>query len=549
MTIESVEALLAEADHSSRDVVQLATRQGLEVAQAQVGVELGVQGPLTGGQWDAFFGAPLSNGEISRSGLVPIDEMVLMTRRDGQARALYRLLILPMLASLKGAEWVAPEDIKGGGEQEVEFANQMFQLPPQSGGMSITLPKLLRMVLLAVKDGFSTFEEVRVVPDDGPLKGKITLRKLAYRDSRTIKFKVDDQGGYNGFQQRTSLNGKSIDVWIKPDKSWYYAVNEEENPFYGVSMFEAAHTHYDIKRKLYYIAHLAAQFAAIPARVGKLPPNPNKRELDQFKAALQSFALNTAMTSPAGYEVELMNSGNQFNFLQLIDHHNQMMSKSVLASFIDNEQRPALVDIQQSDPQADMFVLTLEAMLNEIAASWTMHLMPKYIDWNFGTKIYPVFKFGPLSDDAKNAIKEVFTTVITASTLNCTPEFVRETEQKLAERLGYDIDYEAVDKMEKEAAENAQEEAQQQAEQAAAMPPQIPGAPVAPGAPKPGPPKPGVPPQPGAPQGPPGTPRLVAASRSEDIDALVGLAQNLLTRHVEEDLLAPQDDDVVDPDE
>ena len=38
----------------------------------------------------------------------------------------------------------------------------------------------------------------------------------------------------------------------------YFANDEAERPFYGVSMFESAFYHYDKKTKLYYIAHQRA---------------------------------------------------------------------------------------------------------------------------------------------------------------------------------------------------------------------------------------------------------------------------------------------------
>jgi hypothetical protein len=502
---------------SDANVVALAKTKKMAEPKADplLGTEFGVTTPLPGGTYDAYLGS--TTGEIPRFGLVSIENLVEMRRKDGQARALFRLLTLPIRAALQTAEWVEPEE--GGAEKETEFANLMFNTPPQSGGMSTPLTKILRNTLLALGDGYSVFEEVRHVPTDGPLKGKITLRKLAYRDSRTVRFRIDKQGGFDGVRQITSLGGKSIDVVIPKEKVWYYAANEEENPFYGVSVFESAWQHYDIKRKLYYIAHLAAQFAAIPGRSGKVPKGYDKNELAQFKKSLADFAFNTAMTYPDGYEVEFHNNTAAFDFLKLIDHHNHMMSRSVLGGFIDNEDRPALVDVAKTDPQADMFVMSIEAIMNEIAESWTYHLMPKYIDWNFGTQKYPVFKFGKMADSAKEAIKDIFMTVVNSSILNCTPEFVREMEMKLAADFGLDIDYDEIAKREEEAAKQAQAQAQAEAQQAAQNP------------------------QP--PQGPPGAagggqqapqPQLVAASRTADIDELVDLAQKLLERHVEEDL-------------
>jgi hypothetical protein len=90
-------------------------------------------------------------------------------------------------------------------------------------------------------------------------------------------------------------------------------------------------------------------------------------------------------------------------------------------------------------------------------------LMPRYIDWNFGSKKYPVFKPGKLSDSARKAIKEMFTTVVTASVLNSTPEFVRELEKRVSEDIGLGIDYEEIAKQEAEAAEAKQQQEEEAA--------------------------------------------------------------------------------------
>lgn len=488
-------------------------------ADAKLDLEMGITSPIPGGSYFDFYGIT-SDGEIPRTALVSLDDLVLMRRKDGQARALYRLLTLPIRAALRTAEWVAPEE--GDADKETEFANAMFRTPPQAGGMTTPMSKVLRNTLLALPDGFSVLEEVRHVPDDGPMKGMITLRKLAYRDSRTVRFIVDENGGFAGIRQVTNLAGRHIDVRIPHDKIWYYAHQEEENPFYGVSAFEPAYQHFDIKRKLYYIAHLAAQFAAVPGRTGEVPANYDRRELAAFKQALANFAFNTAMTYPAGYKVDFKTNNSSFDYLKLIDHHNHMMSQSVLAGFMDSENRPALVDIQKSDPSADFFVSSLETIMDEIAESWTIHLMPKYIDWNFGTQKYPVFKFGALTDQDKGAIQAAFTAVVGASTLNCTPEFVREVEKKLAQELGLDIDYEDIEKKE-------QEEALAQAEAAAA-------AATAPAPPEENPPAEGEEGNGPTPPSQPTGPQPVAASALHaDLDDLITMGEALLKRHQQED--------------
>ncbi len=551
-------------------------------------MEMGVERVLPFTFWS-------SDREVANVERIKIDDLVEMRRRDGQARALVRLFILPIMSALADGEWIMPEDdgaedtkpkvvpseatkppessspeevgsapaplsvvpdedevsitVDGEpveeeeagplpGEREVAFANNMWNLPPQAGGMTVSKTTLLKKTLQALTDGFSVFEEVRQVPDEGPLKGLYTLRKMAYRDPRTIRFRVDDKGGFDGVRQVASINGKTVDVKIPKEKIWYWAVNEEENPFYGVSMFESAFYHYEIKRKLYYIAHLAAQFAAVPGRMGKVPKGADPRQVAAFKQSLMNFAFNTAMTYPDGYEVTPFNGHTGFDFIKLIDHHNHMMAKSVIATFLDDEQRTTLIDNTSTDPNTDFFVMALESLMDDISESWSRYLMPKYIDWNFGTKRYPVFKFGQLSDSAKGVITELFKSVVGSSVLNSTPEFVRELEKKLSKSLGLDIDYDEIEQQEKEAAEAeaAQAEAEMKmAEEQAAIPTLPPGAPAPPGAgPSAAPPGGGGPKPPGPKQSPamtmpPGAPPFVAASAdSPSIDELVAMAQALL---------------------
>lgn len=572
-------------------------------------MELGVERVLPFTFWS-------TDNEIARNEKIAIDDLVEMRRRDGQARALARLFILPIMSALADGEWIVDEvqdepepekpapppattppestnPVEAGiapvpgnenvpgtpaeeavpdpmadpeqkaiieevlaedepipGEEEAEFANLMWNLPPQAGGMSVSKTTLLKKTLQALTDGFSVFEEVRHVPDEGPLKGKITLRKLAYRDPRTVRFRVDDKGGFDGIRQVANINGKTVDVKIPKEKCWYYAANEEENPFYGVSMFESAYYHYEIKRKLYYIAHLAAQFAAVPGRVGKVPQGADPRQVMAFKQSLTNFAFNTAMTMPENYDVQPFNGHTGFDFIKLIDHHNHMMAKSVIAAFIDSEQRAALIEIGRVDPNTDFFVMALESIMDDIAESWSRYLMPKYIDWNFGTKKYPKFKFGALSDAAKDTVGELFKTVVTSSVLNSTPEFVRELEKKLSKTLGLDINYEEIEEQEKQAAEEeaARAEAEMQAAaQAAAIPQAPPGAPGAapPGGPPGGPPgapapaggPPGGPPKPSPAMTPPGAP--VVAASAPTIDDLVAMATELLAERPEDE---PEED-------
>lgn len=462
----------------------------------EVDIEYGVQSLLPFGAWSSTYAGGTEGSVLIGNDprAVPLDNLVEMRKHDGQARALIRLITLPLLAAMKEAKWTESGSA-GEGAEEAQFANDMFDLPPSKGGMTVPKHKLLKQTLMALTDGFAVFEEVRQVPVEGNLAGKVTLRKLAYRDPRTIQFLVDKTGGFLGVHQIASMpGGTTVNVDILKDKVIYFAASEEENPYYGVSMLESAYYHYEIKKKLYYIAHIAAQFAAVPGRIGKMDvAGKSPREIQKVKDMLASFAFNTSGILPQGWEVQLINNNTQFDFLKLIDHHNTMMAASVLAKFLQQEDRQVLIDNGKADASADMFVLALSTVMNEIAEMWSTYLMPKYIDWNFGTQNYPVYKFGPLTDQARESIKELFETVVIAGTLNCTPEFVRQLEEKLSASLGLDIDYAEIAQAEEEQAKSdaeaqAQEQQMQvdqqaaQAQQAAAqasLPSKTPGTPPA----------------------------------------------------------------------
>lgn len=387
-----------------------------------------------------------------------IAQLVEMRKTDGQARALYRLITLPIRSALKGVTFTPAE----GGEKEAEFIEQMLTLPPNGGGMTSSLNRVIAEMLLATFDGFSAFEQVYHIPKYGPLKGKICLRKLAYRPSDTVTFLLDDSGGFNGFRQRAYFKGQAMDVGIPRDRAFYFAVQEEERPFYGVSYFQSAFYHYDVKKKMYWLAHLAAQHRAVGSRIGEVPPSASELDKANFRAALEDFGVMQTIMLPPGFKVDNQFPGGTFDFMQLINHHNSQMSKSVLASFFDEQQGgdKALVDFgKQSDA---LFLMGLQSIMEDVAYVINTHLIPKFVDWNFGSSKYPTFTWGPFTDEQKEAINDAFNKLSTAGqTLTVSEDFVFELEKIMAEDLGLPVDYEKVQAEKDEAKELAKQQQQQ----------------------------------------------------------------------------------------
>lgn len=426
---------------------------------------------------------------------VTLDDLHRMTQRDGHARSMMNLMSWPMRAAKRTVE---PDQ---DGDEEAEFIRDMFELPPHRGGMSTPMSYVMACIALAFRDAFSVLEKVVDVRADGTQ----VLRKLSPRPARTISFQYDDHGGLAGVVQRIKRRRKDggteeAKVFIPPEKLFVFTVNKEESPLEGESLFLPAYYHFDKKHRLYYIAHLAAQIGAVPVRVGKVAGGSSELRRE-FAKQLRELGLSGAMAIPPGYEVETHQNGSILgDILALIEHHDVQMSKSILAHFVDmgTEGKGMLGTATTTSELGDLFVVALEAHLQDIAQGFSSYVIPYFIDKNFGSERYPSFAFEPFTDEQKTAMAETFTTLFNAASPP-TPEMLFEVQRSHAEALGLEgIDWDALKKEfiraeeEKRALESAQ---RKQAQGAAEVPVGPDGAPLG---------SPTVPAKPPGGSGPPG---------------------------------------------
>jgi phage gp29-like protein len=261
-------------------------------------------------------------------------------------------------------------------------------------------------------------------------------------------------------------------VKIPKQRAFYFTNGEEETPFYGVSLFEAAFFHYDKKTKLYYITHLAAQRAAVGTRIGTMPPNPAKGDKENFVRAMRDLGMTQYIVVPSeDWTVESLNEsqGASFDFLGLINHHNNQMSKSVLASWFDadagkGKSESTLVDFGTQNDETFMMMET--AIIDDIEASINNNIVPRFIDWNFGSGKYPRLKFGALTEDQQAAIQDIFEKIATAPPGTISEQFIMALEKRMAKICGLEIDYGPIERQRAEDAEMAHKvtRSQQQAQ-------------------------------------------------------------------------------------
>jgi hypothetical protein len=365
---------------------------------------------------------------------IALDQLIQMTKCDGQARGILNAIKYPVKMARP-----AVKEVEGGAE-EAKFIRENLLSPPASGGMDTPIQTVISRMALAVRDGYKVFEKVWE-----PKDGKIRLKRLAYRSTLCTNFTYDTHGVIKGAKQLTSFNNVLYDVEWDKDKIAYFIYNAEENPYKGESDFYPVFYHYDKKHKLYAIAHLAYQLNACPIRIGTHPANMGKEELEKFRNALKSLGTTVVMTFPNTCAVDKFESDRKLTeFLGLIQHHDGMMSRVFLTQFMNLGQEGRGGSYALSSDQSDLFLMSLMSLLFDIADVFNVQVIPQLIDWNFGTDKYPKLVFTPFSDTIRTAIMDTFKTILAARFPQVTPEMVLELEKKVAEELGLEIDYKAV---------------------------------------------------------------------------------------------------------
>ena len=420
---------------------------------------------------------------------VTYSELRRLTQQDGQAKGLLRLLTMPImsakwdiltaeedleLSSGKTTQKVIASKMSENASPERDLIYQNLFMSVSDGGMSIPFSEIVGTMALAVRDGFKVFEKVFTLND----RGRVVLKKLAYRENDTVSLLVDDHGDFDGFRQQCYFSGRFVDVTIDKDKALLYSFAKADGGIYGAPLFLPVYYHLDKKHKLYYISHVAYQMLAIPPRIGKFPSGADDAVKKKFLKDLATLGFNSAMTIPDSFSIESFESRRHMaDFIPLIDHHNQMAAKAILGQFMDLTKSATG---KLAGEQEDVFVLSIVSILKDIEKLFNNWIIPQIVDFNFASRKYPKLRARAFTDTEQEAIAATFKEVVGATTLNCSPEFMVELEKKMAGQLDIkNIDY---DMVEKRAVEEHDQD--RKLAEVAATKPAFGGEPDSPGGPK-----------------------------------------------------------------
>ncbi len=368
---------------------------------------------------------------------IPAEKMDSMFASDGEVAGLYRIITTP----LRGADIrIHPKNKRA--NREANFIREIFLNSPNDGGMRTPLNLVMATILRQIMDGYSPHEIVWKIEN-----GFIKIDKLAHRPVNSItKIVTNNQGEIEQYVQRISGSLGSQEAIIPADKVLHFVFQPEFNPIFGRSMFTQAYYHFEKKHKLYYISHIAAQIRALRLRIIRAP-QIEEEKINQVLEMVAKLGFNSTIVLPDGYELEFPDiSGDSPDVLPLIQHHDAQMAKSILAQVLDVGVEGRTGSFNLSETHLDIFITNLELISSAIASTINTTLIPKLIDWNFGTGNYPKIEFIPFDRDSKKSFSSLFLKLAIAKTLNVTPQFRLEVEKRVSEDLGLDLEYDDIEK-------------------------------------------------------------------------------------------------------
>lgn len=370
--------------------------------------------------------------------------------RDGTVEALFNILTMPILASEYD---IKPADESTEAKTQADFVRNNLLSESYKGGIETPFDLFLDQSMMALVDGFQVWEKVYRLNNN-----RYELKKLALRDSRSVEIQSDLKEGYQGIRQ-TQEDGST--VYIPAYKTFLFTPGKRYDPYYGRSIFTALWRNYDKKWKLEYLDSIALQNDAIKPKVlkntGDTLAKADDKAMSKILNVLSRLGkVNSTATLPSNYELEVLNSEGRDPH-QSIERQNSEMARVFLANFmlLGSQGTSSTGSFALSDTQAKMFRMSLESVMNKLAAHINQYLIADLIDINFSEPRYPVFAFEKMDNEVVGAIFNAFTTMIQKDRMS--DAMASEIEDATATRLGFDV--EKIKQQRTEQAENTESNA------------------------------------------------------------------------------------------
>lgn len=354
-----------------------------------------------------------------------VELMDEMLKKDGQAEAVLTALTMPI--RMAGFQITPAEGDKG----EAKFANKALTRHQVEGGMQTSLNRVIAQMTQARAYRLSFHE---VVWTRGELDGKPRdlYKKIAYRPAVSCHLKrhriTGDITGFAQWQDPERQANFQLDdegyVLVTANRAVVYVHNPHRDPLYGKSDLDVVLWAHTLKLKVLQWWANYCDRQGIPKTVVRGKTLAEAKANAARIAKLGSAGVVAVEDKTGGQDYKLFevldNSGGgqaATVFKQLVDYLDGMMSRSVLASWLDlpSAAGNGAGSYALSADQSGIFMQTLFATANDIAELITCRIIAPLVRRNFGPKAaIPRFVFNKIDTEQIDKIMGLIDTVLAA---------------------------------------------------------------------------------------------------------------------------------------
>lgn len=340
-----------------------------------------------------------------------------MRKTDGQHTAVLRAAVLPLMRT----PWrLVGEDVD---PRVMQFVETELGLTDRTGRQrrrrqGVVWTDHLRQALLMLPFGFMPFEIVYEV--DAPSPGQedvgmplvAHLRKLAPRLPRTLTEapRVSRDGGLAGIVQaaphklerRLTIGpGGTLpgEVFIPVDRLCMYVNDREGADWTGTSMFRGSYANWLIKDALLRLGPMICERNGMGVPVVYFQDEGHRQQAMEIARNLRAGS-EAGIALPDGMRMEIQGvAGTTRDELPLVEYHDRASGRASLAMFLnlghDNGARSL------GETFVDYFVMSLDAIADNIAETATEHIIRDLVEINFGPdEAYPVLEADSIAAEA-----------------------------------------------------------------------------------------------------------------------------------------------------
>jgi len=358
----------------------------------------------------AFYGGQIQSNEYNAElkGQKASSTYDKMRRSDAQVNAILSVVKLPIQAATWSVTVPDENDAVQEFLEEALFDRLNFQ-------------SLLRHALLMCDFGFELMEKVYVYD-----QGKMWLDKVSHRDQKTIwKWNVDENEDLESVTQQARKGSVYDTMDIPANKILLFTFNQEGNNFEGISLLRSAYKHWFIKDGIYRIDAIAHERFGIGVPYAKAPEGYTETQKDAVEALMKNYKAGdqSYLFILPEWEIGILGvQGTQrYDPLPSIRHHDEMISRSVLAQFL-NLGTTGTGSYSLGDSMTDLYMFALKAIADQVKAEINQSVVRQLLDLNFGPNAEGEVTYADLDTTPPKEVAEMLKTLSDSKMLTYTPE-------------------------------------------------------------------------------------------------------------------------------